>query len=82
MENLGTEESWAEYQKAISRKKSQIKRDKTLGWRVEVSDVSESSKKNGNLLSGREKFPKKDTDNPKSQISKSQFEPYIQKFQK
>ncbi|KAI1001176.1 hypothetical protein K3495_g7023 [Podosphaera aphanis] len=43
--HLGTEESWVEYQKTTSRKKAQIKRAKTIGWRAAVSEASRNPTK-------------------------------------
>ncbi|KAI0995164.1 hypothetical protein K3495_g13016 [Podosphaera aphanis] len=42
---LGTEDSWVEYNKATNRKKKQIKKDKVIGWRITVTEVSQDPKK-------------------------------------
>ncbi|KAI0990708.1 hypothetical protein K3495_g17479, partial [Podosphaera aphanis] len=41
----GTESSWVNYQKATNRKKKQIRKDKTIGWRVTVAEATQDPAK-------------------------------------
>ncbi|KAI1003131.1 hypothetical protein K3495_g5077 [Podosphaera aphanis] len=54
----GTEENWIKYQKASNKKKAQIKRDKTIGWRAAVSEASRDPTKIWKLA----KWARKDLD--------------------
>lgn len=54
---LGTDESWIEYQKSTSKKKAQIKRDKTIGWRAAVSEASRDPTKIWKLAKWARKDP-------------------------
>ncbi|KAI1002563.1 hypothetical protein K3495_g5635 [Podosphaera aphanis] len=64
--NLGTEQSWIEYQKTTSKKKAQIKRAKIIGWRAPVSEVSrDPQRKSGNLPSGQKRTRRKNRGYPK-----------------
>ena len=53
----GTEKSWIEYQKATSRKKTQIKKAKTIGWRAAVSEASRDPTKIWKLAKWARKDP-------------------------
>ncbi|KAI1003707.1 hypothetical protein K3495_g4497 [Podosphaera aphanis] len=54
---LSTEESWIEYQKTTSKKKAQIKRAKTIGWRAAVSEASHDPTKIWKLAKWAKKDP-------------------------
>ncbi|KAI1000156.1 hypothetical protein K3495_g8039 [Podosphaera aphanis] len=54
----GAEENWIKYQKASNKKKVQIKRDKTIGWRAAVSEASRDPTKIWKLA----KWTRKDLD--------------------
>lgn len=56
-QSLGTEESWIEYQKSTSKKKAQIKRAKTIGWRAAVSEASRDPSKIWKLAKWARKDP-------------------------
>ena len=54
---LHSEESWVEYQKATSKKKSQIKKAKMLGWRAIVSETTNDPAKLWKLTKWAKKRP-------------------------